>query len=99
MKFTVTTSQTTLATLVASDPAWATILAEARENGPWVSVVIYNNHSSESVYIEVGGKDATTTTAHPIKADKSFSFYETDLNKVKLIAGASNDSIYITICK
>lgn len=99
MKFTVWTDATTLQTLVVSDEDGADILAEAREKWPGVSVVIYNGHASETVYLEVGGKTATTTLSHPIKADKSFSFYETDLSKVSLIAWASNDAVYVTICK
>jgi len=95
---TITTSAVTLQSIVDADGDGDQIVAEATRNWNEMSVVIYNNHGSENLYIATGWVTATATH-HPIKIDKSFSLLESDLSKISLVAGASNDAVFITISK
>ena len=94
MLITVTTTATALRSLLGT--GWADIAdygSKARD------VLIQNKHATESIYIELDGVTATTTTAVEIAAWDTFAYTWVVLWDTILIAWATNNAVRIAINK
>jgi hypothetical protein len=102
MLFTTGTSANNLYNLVVTGNTQSVVdnaLAQAREAWYKFGVTIQNLHASEAIRVQTCGITAVVNNCLKIVAGSSVTFIDNDLQKISLIAGASNTSCICFLTK